>query len=150
MVQFQLARRPNLMAPRGDMFDEMFRRLGRFAMSPSFDTEMVGWVPAIELREADGEFVVTAELPGVKASDVDVSVDNNILTVKGMKEQKKEKHEEQYYIAERQYGAFERCFTLPQLVDADRIHAAMKDGILVVKLPKAKEAVGQKIQVKEG
>jgi HSP20 family protein len=148
MVQLTTRRQPAV-APRGDIFDEMFRRLARFP-TPMFETEYFAFAPAIEFTEADGSFLVTAELPGVKSEDIEVNVENNVLTVKGKKESKKEEKGEKYYVSERQYGEFERCFTLPQTIDASKINAEMKEGVLTVTLPKSKEAVGRKVAIKAG
>ena len=148
MVQLTTRRQPAV-AAKGDIFDEMFRRLARFP-TPMFETEYYGWAPAIEFTEVDGAFVVNAELPGVKNEDIEVNVENNVLIVKGKKDAKKEEKGEKYFIMERQYGEFERCFTLPQTVDAVKISAEMKEGVLTVTLPKSKEAVGRKVAIKAG
>jgi HSP20 family protein len=106
------------------------------------------WWPAVELVEANGEFVLTAEIPGMTKEDVDISVEDNVLTLKGEKKLEHEEERERMHIRERRYGAFERSFTLPRNVDAGRIKAEYKDGVVEVHMPKAPEAQGRKIEIK--
>jgi HSP20 family protein len=106
------------------------------------------WWPAVELVEANGEFVLTAEIPGMTKEDVDISVEDNVLTLKGEKKFEREEERERMHIRERRYGAFERSFTLPRNVDAGKIKAEYKDGVVEVHMPKAPEAQGRKIEIK--
>jgi HSP20 family protein len=106
------------------------------------------WWPAVELVEANGEFVLTAEIPGMTKEDVDISVEDNVLTLKGEKKFEREEERERMHIRERRYGAFERSFTLPRNVEAGKIRAEYKDGVVEVHMPKAPEAQGRKIEIK--
>jgi HSP20 family protein len=106
------------------------------------------WWPAVELIEANGEFVLTAEIPGMTKEDVDISVEDNVLTLKGEKKFEREEERERMHIRERRYGAFERSFTLPRNVEAGKIRAEYKDGVVEVHMPKAPEAQGRKIEIK--
>jgi HSP20 family protein len=105
------------------------------------------WMPAVELVEEDGEYVLSAELPGLSKDDVDVSVDDSVLTIKGEKKSEREEKRGRTHIRERRYGAFERSFTLPRNVAADKIRAEVKDGIIEVHLPKGEESKARHIEV---
>jgi HSP20 family protein len=116
----------------------------------------IDWVPPMSIVETDKEFMVTAELPGLDQKDVDVSVEDGLLTIKGEKiqerEEKKEPDEEQkkVYLYERTYGSFYRSFALPPTVDAAKVNAVFAKGVLKVHLPKSAEMKpnGRKIEVK--
>ncbi|HEU4993619.1 MAG TPA: Hsp20/alpha crystallin family protein [Gemmatimonadaceae bacterium] len=118
---------------------------------PFEPVQNVGWMPAMEIVEKKDFLLVTAELPGLGDKDVDVSVDEGVLTISGDKaEEKKEAEEEsQFYLLERRYGSFRRSFTLPNAVDVDKITADFANGVLTVKLPKSEEvkAKGKKILI---
>jgi len=92
--------------------------------------------------------VVEAELAGVKPEDIHVDVENDILTLRGERKLDREENKDGYQRVERWHGTFSRQFTLPRTVDADRIEAVSKDGVLTVRIPKRSEAKGQKIAVK--
>lgn len=150
MVQLPITRRAPLALPEADLFDDLFRRFGRFPLMSQFQTDIMPWMPAIEVTEMDNEFVVTAELPGIAMADVDVKLENNVLTLWGKKLETKEEKEARCYVSERHYGEFQRSFTLPASVDADSIRAIMKEGVLTVHLPKTKASLGKKIQIRNG
>lgn len=105
------------------------------------------WVPAIEMFEKEDRYVVQAELPGMKEEDVDVSVTDNTLTIKGERKTGNEVKEEDYYCCERSYGSFFRSIGLPSNVDTDKIEAACENGVLEISLPKALEAKPKKVTV---
>ena len=112
-----------------------------------FDLEMPrlsggGWpvAPAIDLAEKEKEFEITAELPGLDDKNVEIKVANNTLTIRGEKTEEKEEKEKDYHLSERRYGSFQRSFTLPDGVDADKIEASFAKGVLTVRLPKTEEA----------
>ena len=106
------------------------------------------WWPAVELVEADGEFVLTAEIPGMTKENVDISVEDNVLTLKGEKKFEHEEERDRMHIRERRYGTFERVFTLPRNVDAGNIKAEYRDGVVEIHMPKAPEAQGRRIEIK--
>ncbi len=108
------------------------------------------WRPATDIVETDKEFVVKAELPGVKKDEVSVELDGNTLTIKGERKEEKEEKGKKIHRVERFYGSFMRSFTLPENVDAKAISAEMKDGVLHVHLPKtaAPEKRPTKVEVK--
>ena|SRR6185295_14833464 len=105
------------------------------------------WVPAVDIFEKDGTIVLTAELPGIDIKDVDVRVENNVLTLQGQRKFDQELKKDNVHRVERVYGSFTRSFTLPSVVDTEKIKAESKDGVLKVTLPKREEAKAKQIQV---
>jgi HSP20 family protein len=93
-------------------------------------------VPAVDVVEEDRRFEITAELPGLTEKDIEVSMSDHSLTIKGEKKQEKEEKKKDFYLSERYYGAFRRSFSLPEGVDSRKIDATFKDGILRISLPK--------------
>lgn len=96
--------------------------------------------PAVDIVESDKAYELTAELPGMEEKNIEVKVANGGLSIKGEKKEEKEEKKKDYYLSERRYGSFERYFTLPEGVDADKIEATFKNGVLTVTLPKKPEA----------
>lgn len=96
--------------------------------------------PAMDLAEKDGEYEISAELPGLDDKNVEVKVASGTLTIKGEKSEEKEEKEKDYYLSERRYGSFQRSFRIPEGVDVDKIEANLAKGVLTVKLPKSAEA----------
>lgn len=109
--------------------------------------ETFGWSPSVELAEAEDEFVLTAELPGVDADDMEISVADGILTLKGEKREEREEEKKDVRVYERRYGSFERRFTLPRSADPEAVTAKFHRGVLSVRLPKRREARGRKIRI---
>ena len=105
--------------------------------------------PAIDIAETDDAFQIKAEVPGCKAEDIDISVHGNVLTISGEKKEEEKEKEKGYYHVERSYGSFRRDFNLSSDVDAEKIDAACKDGVLSIKLPKTEKTKPVKIKVKE-
>ena len=126
------------------MFDSFFR--GGAADDDAFITS--DWIPAVDIAEHDNEYLVKLELPGVSKDDVKITMQNNILSVRGEKKNEKDSKGSNYHRVERSYGAFQRTFALPSTVKADRIDASYSDGILTIVLPKAEEARAKQIDVK--
>jgi HSP20 family protein len=122
------------------LFDDRLIRAG----------ESVGWTPACDIYEDSDEYTVRAELAGVNAKDVDIRFENGVLTLKGERKMEKEDKRENYHRVELAYGTFTRSFSLPSTVDAEKIRAEAKDGVLVVHLPKKPESKPKSIQVKVG
>jgi HSP20 family protein len=106
------------------------------------------WYPAVEILDNESEIVVKAELPGLKKEDIDINVEDNVLTVRGERKREEEVKEKGYFRSERAYGSFSRSFTLPTTVAVDKINASYKDGVLSVTLPKAEEAKPRQIAIK--
>ena len=116
------------------------QRLDRFAPGPA------GWIPAVDLHETPDHYVVTAELPGVKREDLQIHVHDGQLTLSGVRRER-EAACEQYHRVERGHGSFSRTFQLPAPVDADRIVADLRDGVLTVTCPKTNEANARRIRI---
>ncbi len=109
-----------------------------------------GWMPAVDIYENDEhEVVIKAELPEMKREDIGITFENNVLTLKGERKIENVSRRESFQRMERGYGSFTRSFTVPATVDADRISAAYKDGVLTVRLPQRDDAKPKQITVGE-
>ena len=106
------------------------------------------WMPAVDIIEDDKEFLVKAELPGIKREEVHVSVENGFLTIRGERKFEKEEKNKRYHRTERSYGSFTRSFSLPEGADSNNVRADFKDGLLQVHLPKASKGKANHIEVK--
>lgn len=106
------------------------------------------WAPAIDMVDHKDEIVLRADLPGLEEKDIEVTVEDGTVTIRGERREEKEEKRTDYYYSERTYGVFARTVALPTTVDRERVKATFKKGVLEVHLPKAKEAVGKKIEVK--
>lgn len=156
MSKMTLSRTSPLMVNVAREMDEVQNRLRRFfnegypgdAMTL---TEPVGWVPVVEIVENADELLLTAELPGMTKENVEVLFEDDVLTIRGEKKEEKREAdaEKRFHVWERSYGAFQRSFTLPRTIDATKIAAEFKDGILQVKMPKTAQAKekGRKIAI---
>ena len=130
--------------------DALEDRMNRW-MSQAFPrralAEAMEWVPEVDLVDTDGEYVLTAEMPGMTKEDIHIEVGDGLLTLSGEKKET-EKHESaQHRYFERRYGSFERSFSLPRAVDPDKVQAEYKDGVLTVHLPKTEESRGRKVKI---
>ncbi|MEW6131221.1 MAG: Hsp20/alpha crystallin family protein [Acidobacteriota bacterium] len=123
-------------------FDEDFP----FAI-PEETLSLKTWMPSCDIYETENEIVVKAELPGAKKEDVKVNIENNILTLSGERKFEEETRKENYVRVERKYGEFLRSFTLPMTVDANKVVADFKDGLLTITLPKKEEAKPKPIEI---
>lgn len=112
------------------MFDEVFGSLGR--LSGRRAPQATEWAPAMDVLSREGDLVVRAELPGVKLEEVDVTVQNGVLTISGEHKAEREEEHSGYYMKERRRGAFRRSLTLPESVEEDDIRARFEDGVLEV------------------
>lgn len=106
------------------------------------------WLPSLDLSETKNDIVVKAELPGIDTKDIDISLTNDVLSIKGEKKQEKEEKEEDYHFVERSYGSFTRSIRLPRDVQSDKISASYKNGVLKITLPKSEEAKKKEVKVK--
>ena len=106
------------------------------------------WTPACDIVETPDALVVTAELPGVRRDDIDISLDNGVLTLRGHRDLEQESQERTYHRIERSYGHFTRAFTLPRSVNPDQISATYVDGVLSIRMPRREETRPRQIQVK--
>lgn len=112
--------------------------------------DAASWVPAVDVLEQADAIRIAAELPGVKPEDVKISIDNNVLSVQGTKQQLTEEQIARVHRSERTYGSFARSFALPQTVDTARITAGYDNGVLTITLPKAEQAKPRHIAVEVG
>ncbi|MBN2370058.1 MAG: Hsp20/alpha crystallin family protein [Vicinamibacteria bacterium] len=131
------------------LFDESFRGVSR---SASEDDWALGgsWAPAVDIYEQEGNLVLKAELPGVDPKSVDVRIENNVLTLRGERKFENEIKRENCHRIERAYGTFTRSFTLPTVVNQEKIQADYQDGVLKVVLPKRDEAKPKQITINVG
>jgi len=106
-----------------------------------------GWTPSLDVFDEKDHFVVTAELPGMKNEEIDLSFENGVLSISGERKQSKENKEGETFRSERYFGKFQRSVTLPAAVDSSKITASYKDGILTVTLPKSEAAKPKQIAV---
>ena len=138
--------------------DRLFDRFGSPSLRRMFDMEPA-WrsassftfsVPAMDMSEDEKDYKISAELPGLDAKDVDVSVSGNTLLIKGEKRQETEEKDKNYYFSERAYGSFQRAFELPRSVDRNQVSADFAKGVLTITLTKTAEAQKpvKKIEVK--
>jgi HSP20 family protein len=106
------------------------------------------WLPSLDVAETKNEIVVKAEVAGMDPKDIDISLSDGVLTIKGEKKQEKEEKEADYHLTERSYGSFTRLVQLPKEVQSDKISASYKNGILKITLPKSEEAKKKEIKIK--
>ena len=111
------------------------------------ESNLTPWAPAVDIYETEKEIVLKADLPGVNLSDVDIRVENNILTVSGERHFEKEVKQDNFHRVERVYGNFARTFTLPNTVDPEKIEAAYNDGVLKIAMQKREEARPKQIKI---
>jgi HSP20 family protein len=100
---------------------------------------LAAFVPKVNTREGEDAYYVELDLPGIKKEDIEITTEDNILTISGERKMKEEVKEEDYYKVESSYGKFSRSFTLPEKIDVENIHAESKNGVLEVVIPKVKE-----------
>jgi HSP20 family protein len=105
------------------------------------------WVPSLDVSETKDKVVVKAEAPGIDPKEIDISLSNGILTLKGEKKKEREEKDESYHLIERSYGSFSRSVRLPAEVQEDQVKASYKDGILTITLPKTERAKERSIKI---
>ena len=108
------------------------------------------WAPALDISERKDAYLVTVEVPGVEAEDLDITMEDGLLTIQGERQFTAESSEQQFHRVERRYGAFRRSITLPAQVQAELIEASFENGVLQIVVPKAEEAKAKRIQVRPG
>jgi HSP20 family protein len=135
----------------GTIQNEMNRLFNTF-----FDTPTAGqgngglsrrWIPAMDLVETEGEFVLKADLPGLTENDVAIEVEDNVLSISGERKAEQQDHKDGYFRFERSYGSFRRSLTLPEGVDAAAVKASFADGVLEVRIPKPEERKPRKVAI---
>ena len=142
---------PALVEQEWDPF-RLARALLRFdpfrGIGPMLAEGATSFMPAFEVKETKEGFLFKGDLPGVKESDVEITLTGNRLSIGGKREAEKEEKTETYYSCERSYGSFTRAFTLPEGVDAAKVHAELKNGVLTVFVPHGAHTQPKKITVK--
>lgn len=131
-----------------DEVNSLFRRSFFRSAEPLAAESVATWAPAIDLYEGDDKLTVEAELPGLDAGDIDISIEDDTLRIKGERKFSDEIKEENYHRIERAYGYFERNIPLPRKIKEDKVVASVKDGLLRIELPKAEEAKPKQIPIK--
>lgn len=138
------------MSPWRDL-DTLTNRLNQLFDEPFAGTGGNGtpWMPAVNVEETADVLRLTAELPGMSREDVEIELENNVLTIRGEKSTEHEEgsEERRYHLWERRYGSFQRSFSLPRTVSPEDISAEFADGVLTVVMPKAAEARGRRIEI---
>jgi HSP20 family protein len=123
------------------LFEDFSRGLGTLAGS--------NLMPSMDVAETDNEIEITAELPGLEQKDIDISVDDNVLTIRGEKKVEHEQKDKDYRVTERAYGVFYRALELPKGIDPSSIKATMSNGVLKITIPKPQRPQGRKIEVEQ-
>jgi HSP20 family protein len=124
--------------------------LGLHAQQGSGRAGTAAWAPALDISERKDAYLVTVELPGVEAEDLEVTLEDGLLTIQGERYFAHDSSEQQFHRVERRYGAFRRSITLPAHVMADGIQATVDNGVLEILVPKTEEATPKRIQVRQG
>ena len=129
---------------------EEVNRLFSTNLTRAFDDEGIGrgaWAPSVDIYENKDQIVLEAELPGMKQEDFDLTIENNVITLRGERRFEKTEETDNYHRVERSYGSFTRSFTLPQTVSAEEAKAEYSNGVLRVTLPKREEAKSRRIEI---
>jgi len=122
------------------LFDETYGGLSRWPGGQQRAQQLTEWAPAVDVLQRDGDLVVRAELPGVRPEDVDITLQNRVLTISGQRREEQEEQRGGYYVRERRHGSFRRSMTLPEGVDEDRVRAWYENGVLEVTIEGAAAA----------
>jgi HSP20 family protein len=125
------------------LFSDVFERKGE-------ESSLTAWAPSVDIYETEHELVVKADLPEVDPKDLDIRVENNILTIRGERQFEKNVNEENYLRVERAYGSFARSFSLANTVNSEAIKADYQNGVLTLSIPKREEAKPKQIKVNVG
>jgi HSP20 family protein len=124
--------------------------LGLHARQQQGSATATAWAPALDISERKDAYLVTVELPGVQADDLEITMEDGLLTIQGERHFADDSSEQQFHRVERRYGAFRRSITLPAHVMAEGIQASADNGVLQILVPKAEEAKPKRIQVRPG
>ena len=137
------------MAQMAQMSPRLAHALGLHAQQQGSATA-TAWAPALDISERKDAYLVTVELPGVEAEDLEITLEDGLLTIQGERQFTSESSEQQFHRVERRYGAFRRSITLPAQVQAEQIEASFDNGVLQIVVPKMEEATPKRIQVRPG
>jgi HSP20 family protein len=137
------------MAQMTQMSQMLARALGLQGQQQGSGTAMA-WAPALDISERKDAYLVTVELPGVEAEDLEITLEDGLLTIQGERHFAHDSSEQQFHRVERRYGAFRRSITLPAQVRAEQIEASFDNGVLQILVPKMEEATPKRIQIRPG
>ena len=140
----------DLLATQDEIMRQGRGRAMRHGHPYDADASVMAWAPAIEISERKDAYMVSAELPGVSAGEVEITFEDGLLTIQGERHFAHDSATEKMHRAERSYGAFRRSITLPSHVEADKIEASVQDGVLQVLVPKMPDVQAKRIQVRAG
>jgi HSP20 family protein len=129
-------------------FQDQFNRIFESTLKANQDASVLTtWAPAVDIYETENELVLKADLPDVDEKDIDIRVENNMLTIRGERKFEKSVKEDNYLRVERAYGSFSRSFSLPNTVNTEAIKASYKNGVLAVELPKRAESKPKQVKI---
>ncbi len=131
-----------------DRLNRMFARPATRAANGKETMIVADWTPSVDISESEGEYQIKAEIPDVKKEDVKVTLEDGVLTIQGERKHEKEEKGKKYHRIERSYGSFVRTFSLPDVIDEDKVKAEFKEGVLNLSLPKSEKAKPKAIDVK--
>lgn len=131
-----------------DRLNRMFARPATRATNGKETMIVADWTPSVDISETDGEYQIKAEIPDVKKEDVKVTLEDGVLTIQGERKHEKEEKGKKYHRIERSYGSFVRTFSLPDVIDEEKVKAEFKEGVLNLSLPKSEKAKPKAIDVK--
>ena len=132
-----------------NMLDRYTHATGRAMTNNEAEMGFTEWSPTVDIEEDDNNYLIRADVPGVEKKDIDVHLDNGVLSISGEKKVEKETGKgTKQHRTERYYGSFSRRFTLPTAIKPDKVDASYKDGVLSLKIPKAEEAKPKSIEIK--
>jgi HSP20 family protein len=126
---------------------QRFVRMLQGPFFPEFPAAPTTFLPPVDIAEKETELLITAELPGMKKEEVEIRIEEGVLTIKGEKKEEKEEKTPRMHVWERNYGIFERAFTLPRYVELEKVQAEFKNGVLIVHVPKVEQIKGKKVEI---
>lgn len=135
---------PNVFSEMDDVLKKMWYGFPFHNLEEGMD---IGWSPRLDVSETDNGLEIVADLPGMDKKDINVSLEENLLTIKGERKEEKESKDKHYHTIERRSGSFYRAIRLPVEVEKDKVEAAFKDGVLTLRLPKTKESKKKVAQI---
>jgi HSP20 family protein len=141
------ARTPAPVSLFGSLYRDIDRLFEEFTRGPLAGPAQINLVPSIDVSETGKEIVLTAEMPGLERGDVDISIEDDVLTIRGEKKVEQEKDDKNYHVSERAFGMFYRALQLPPGVDPSKIQATMENGVLKVAIPKPARAEPKRVEV---
>ena len=147
----QVTKRSSLFPNLSELHQALDRMFEPSIFGESWLSNVVGsnWTPSLDIKEENNQYVIRADVPGVDPKNIDVTIDKGMLTIKGHKETETKEERENYVHVERSQGSFYRTVSLPNAADSSKISAKSKNGVLEIIVPKTKESLTQKIQIKE-